>query len=101
MAVFDVSYEISCWMKVRAKSAVEAEWIAERNPNAPYDSGAKGRKQGILFSESGEPHDFIVVEVRRRPGTWRGKARRRLSLAAASASAISEGKVRTGGDRHA
>jgi len=66
MAEFDVGYEISCWMRVRAKSAVEAEWIAERNPNAPYDSRAKGRKQGILFSESGEPHDFVVVEARRR-----------------------------------
>ena len=101
MAEFFVNYEMSFWMKVKARNAVEAEWIAQRNPNAPYDSKETGRKQGILYSASGEPHDFSVVKVPRRPGARRGQNRKRSSLAATSAKASGGRKAGTGGDRHA
>jgi hypothetical protein len=100
MAEFEVSYEISCWMKVRAKSAAEAEGIALWNPNAPFDGGKSGRREGILCSEAGEPHDFRIVEVRRRPRAKLNRIWRRVSSAAASAKAVSGRKLRTGGERH-
>jgi len=87
MAEFNVSYEMSFWMKVKAKNAVEAEWIAERNPSAPFYNEEDGRKQGILYSAAGEPHDFSVVRVPRRPVARRGQNRKRSSLAATSAKA--------------
>jgi len=87
MAEFFVNYEMSFWMKVKAKSALEAETIAQLNASAPFYTGEAGKKQGILYAEAGEPHDFSVVKVDRRPGARRGQGRKRSSLAATSAKA--------------
>jgi len=113
MAIYDVSYEMSFWMKVKAKSEAEAENIAERNPCAPFDREAKGRKQGILYSAAGEPHDFIAVRARRKPAARRGKVQQRSPQARAPAKARGRRKARTadkwnvwtsergqGGDKH-
>jgi len=101
MAVYDVTYQMDFWMKVKAKSEAEAENIAERNPCAPFDSEAKGRKQGILYSAAGEPHDFSVVEIRRGTKVWLACARKRSPWDAAPAKARRGKKTRTGGDGHA